>query len=137
MWAQGCQPGCALHLLMPRRSAPCLPLPATARLVYRTGDLVRWGADGQLDFLGRIDHQVRKEDGCAALRWMAGRGALLEGRLLDRRQPWEGKPGLARPWFGGTRRTLQVTTASPCAPLRLPPLPHHYPPTGEGERRAY
>ncbi|NMG68196.1 AMP-binding protein, partial [Azoarcus indigens] len=27
--------------------------------LYRTGDLVRWNAEGELEYLGRIDHQVK------------------------------------------------------------------------------
>ncbi|NOU51317.1 amino acid adenylation domain-containing protein [Pseudoalteromonas sp. JBTF-M23] len=32
---------------------------SSSKLLYRTGDLVRWGADGNIEFLGRIDHQVK------------------------------------------------------------------------------
>ncbi len=32
---------------------------STAIRVYRTGDLARWLSDGNIEFLGRIDHQVK------------------------------------------------------------------------------
>jgi amino acid adenylation domain-containing protein len=41
------------------RSFPHQPLNPKSQILYRTGDLCRFLPDGNIDFLGRIDHQVK------------------------------------------------------------------------------
>jgi amino acid adenylation domain-containing protein len=40
-------------------AARFLPNPYGPGRLYRTGDRVRWRADGELEYLGRIDHQIK------------------------------------------------------------------------------
>jgi amino acid adenylation domain-containing protein len=52
------RPAATAERFVPDPFAPAAEGAAGARL-YRTGDLARWLADGRLDFLGRIDQQVK------------------------------------------------------------------------------
>jgi tyrocidine synthetase-3 len=58
-----------------RRFFKKAPLAAGGKL-YKTGDLVRWLADGNIEFLGRIDHQVK-------IRGFRVELGEIESRLLN------------------------------------------------------
>jgi amino acid adenylation domain-containing protein len=63
--------------------------------LYRTGDLVRWNAEGQIEYLGRIDHQIK----IRGLRIELGE---VEAALLAQPELREAVV-VAREGVGGTR----------------------------------
>ncbi|MEW5927966.1 MAG: amino acid adenylation domain-containing protein, partial [Gemmatimonadota bacterium] len=116
---------------------------------YRTGDLARWTAGGELEYLGRIDHQVkvrgfRIEPGeveSALLQHPAVRRAVVVGRddraggkrLVAYVVPGEGAPPSAEELRAWLRRTLPEHMV-PAAVVALETLP--LTPSGKTDRRA-
>jgi acyl-coenzyme A synthetase/AMP-(fatty) acid ligase len=68
--------------------------------LYRTGDLARWRADGEIEYLGRLDHQVK-------IRGFRIELGEIEAQLLSRREVREAV-AIAREGAGGARLVAYV-----------------------------
>ncbi|HZF10853.1 MAG TPA: condensation domain-containing protein, partial [Thermoanaerobaculia bacterium] len=119
-----------------------------ARL-YRTGDRVRYRSDGTLEFLGRLDHQVkirghRVEPGeieaglcrhpAVAQALVTARGEGIEHRLVVY---WIAREGAVGPDAAELRAFLRTLLPEPLVPsafVRLPAFPAS--PTGKVDRGA-
>ena len=89
-----------------------LPDPFADGTMYRTGDLARWRADGEIEYLGRIDHQVKV------------RGIRIElGEIeaeIERLEPGVRGVVVAREdWSGDVRLVAYVVGSSQFAEVEL------------------
>ncbi|OBI45459.1 hypothetical protein A5707_01825 [Mycobacterium kyorinense] len=91
---------------------------AGARM-YRTGDLVCWGADGQLDYLGRADEQVKIRGYRIELGEVRAALAELDGVEQAVVIAREDRPGDKR-LVGYVTGTADLATARPKLAHRLP-----------------
>jgi amino acid adenylation domain-containing protein len=112
--------------------------------LYRTGDLARWLSDGNLEYLGRIDHQVKIRGVRIELgeieAHLAGFPGVREavavvkdGRLLGYYVPepgWGPSPDQLRGWL--RTKLPEVMVPSAFVPLDVMPLT----PSGKADRRA-
>jgi amino acid adenylation domain-containing protein len=122
---------------------------APGERLYRTGDLVRWSAEGELEFLGRVDHQV-KVRGCrvelgeieaALLRCPGVREAVVTARRdvageIQLVAHLAAEPGAELEWWQVRERLAGALPdfMLPSAWVHLPALPQT--PSGKVDRTA-
>ena len=83
------------------------PFAGVGERLYRTNDLTRYGADGNLQYIGRIDHQVK-------IRGYRVELGEIEARLLQHRSVREAAV-LAMEHLGGQQLVAYVVAAEPVA----------------------
>src|SRR6218665_3814137 len=105
------------------------PFGAAGARLYRTGDLARWNAGGEVEYLGREDHQVKisgwrielaeVEAALMALPGVQGAKAVLrDGRLVG----YLGRAGGATTDADALHVQLHRTLPAPMVPARLVPI---------------
>ena len=97
-----------------------------SNIIYKTGDLARWLTDGEIEFLGRVDHQVKIRGFRIELEeieeQLLNHGQIKEAVVIDRRNE-SGDKYLAAymvPGTAGEENQVNVSELKEYLSLRLP-----------------